>query len=313
MKAFTPVRIALVVLAVLLCGARAGLADTLSIIVTSTGTDYYQWNITVGSNNFSSGWVTQTPTQTNYDDMTTSPGGASTVGNTQFFSLNPSADPGLSYTAGGETVDVALTGSSYWRDNNSGGTQAALIVTNPGTPSSSSTVQNLLVLDGTGGIFLYKAPTLNGSGVVTNTNPSGVNAYGYESAWNPATQGTPLNVPITQLGSLTSGLEGALESNTGFYGPGAPNTPGSNFAAGGETTVSLPGGPVGLTSFLGYEFAGANQPNSVREFVNGSLALPYLTPTIYFDEAPVPTPEPASIGLLVGASILLLGRRRWLS
>jgi ATP-dependent Clp protease ATP-binding subunit ClpA len=32
------------------CGARAGLADMMIIIITPTGTDYYQWIVTDGLN-----------------------------------------------------------------------------------------------------------------------------------------------------------------------------------------------------------------------------------------------------------------------
>jgi hypothetical protein len=301
----------LLALAILLCGAQFGRGDMLSILITPSGTDYYQWTVTVGSNSFTSSWVTQTPAQTSFDSMATSPGNANnaTVGTTQYFSL--AANSGLVYSAGGDTFSVGQTGSSYWRENATDSTEAGLFITPAGTPSSSSAVQNLLILDGAGGIFTYKAPTLNGSGVVTNVNPSGVNAYGYASSWNPATQGSPLNVPITQLGTTTSGIEGALESNAGFVGT---QNAGSNIAAGGEENISLPGGPPGLTSFAGYLFTGGNQPDSFREFVNGNFGgspAYYITPSIYFEESTTLLPEPASIGVtcLCGSALLMRRRR----
>ena len=50
--------------------------------------------VTNGSNTYTSAWTAQTPTQTSYDDMTTTPGGATTGGTTPYFSLMS----GLSYT-----------------------------------------------------------------------------------------------------------------------------------------------------------------------------------------------------------------------
>ncbi len=137
---------------------QAAKADNLSILITPSGTNYYEWSVTVGSNTYSSGWIAQAPTQNSWDSQAVEPGGAggdATVGNTQYFSLQS----GLDFTAGGETVSVLQTNNSYWRENATLSTEAALIVTGSGT-GSSSPVQNLLVLDGAGGIYLFKAPFL---------------------------------------------------------------------------------------------------------------------------------------------------------
>jgi PEP-CTERM motif len=290
-------------------------ADNLNILISTSGTDYYQWtNVTVGSNSYSSNWLAQTPSQTNWDDMATSPGGSgSNTYTTQYFSLgyNNTGEGGLPFTVGGQTVSVGPdSGGGYWRTGNvSNDSDAGLIVTNPGTPTSSSTVQNLLVLDGVGGIYLYKTPTLAPiTSDVTNSNTSGLNAYAYISGSSGSWSQT--SPPITQLGTVSSGLEGDLENNGGFAGNGN----GSNILTGGQTTVSLPGGPTG-SSFIGYEFGGGNNVSpevySFREFVNGSFgggSTFYVTPTIYVDEGSVP--EPGSLGLLGLGAMGLLSRGR---
>ena len=157
-------------------------------------------------------------------------------------------------------------------------------------------MQNLLVLDtSAGGIYLYNAPALNGSGDVTNVNASGVNAYGYTGGVSGTWSQT--SPPIIQLGTLTSALEGDLQNNGGMAGNGN----GEISQPGAKTTVSLPGGPLG-SSFTGYEFVGGNNlspdVDSLRELINGNFpgAQGYITPNIYLDLGSVP--EPGSIGLL---------------
>jgi hypothetical protein len=319
--------LAVVGLFVTLCGVQAVLADGLSIIITQTGKDYYEWNVTVGSTNYSSGWIEQTPVNNvGYDDMTIAPGGSATVGNTQYFSLQS----GLSFVAAGRTFSVLETGSSYWRPTSAGdSTEAALIVTSPGAPSSSSTVQNLLVEDGTGGIFLYKAPTLNATNhdVTNSTNGVGENAYGYESAWNPASH-TP-NVPITELGTKGEvtgadtgvGLEGALESNAGFLkgGDATGTDNGENIGVGGEEMgLTNPDPSDGLgTFFNGYVFSGSvssndvvtgDQPGTVREGDSADAGgfAGYLDPTIYMEESTDPTPLPSAFWCGLGLMGLLV-------
>jgi len=287
-------------------------ADSLNILISPTGTDYYQWVI----GTYTSPWQTQSSAPGSWDSMMTNPGGTNNaggtdanIGNTQSFSI--SADSDLSYTIpggnGSYSGEVITTGGT-WRTNSANSLESSLIVTNGG-PISSSTVQNLLVLDtGIGGIYLYKTPSLNGSGDVTNVNASGVNAYGYTGGSSGTWSQT--SPPITQLGTLTSALEGDLQNNGGMAGNGN----GQNFAAGAETTVSLPGGPLG-SSFSGYEFVGGNNlspdVDSLRELINGNFpgTQGYITPNIYLDLGSVP--EPGSIGLLgLGAIGLLLKRRK---
>jgi len=273
---------ALAAIAAGLFGVRAGRADNLNIIVTPTGTSYYQIGVGTGSSETYSAWTALSDKSSGWDTMNTKTlGSGSAINPTYFTPLNSMSFDGVSFN------------SSTWGTNAAATTYASLITTSQGNPATSATsaVSSLVVLDGSGstsglgpGLFYYSAPNIV-SGVVQQTSSPA--SYGYESLYTKSQS-------IGQLGTTTGGgLETNLEDNAGMAG----NGDGDNLLAGEETLTtvqgSLMGLPTYLDSFLGYSYSGGafNVVDSAGNTVD---------PTIYV-EAPVPLPSAA------GTMVALLG------
>jgi hypothetical protein len=303
-------------LALTLFGAGGAYADTVSIVInaTASGTPtatYYFNNAAVGTS------MSLSPAQS-WDSMVTS-ANSQTGAVPATAALNVGTIVGTSADAGfnGDSVIMSLAGTSYWAaaaGNNSGSTEGALINAAGSGPTSS--VQNLLVLDGSGYIYIYNAP---GSPAVT-----GVSQYGYtggyagHNSYNPAGDPTnnPSGDPITQV----AGLLGDLANNPGMDG----NNDMQNMSVGaGQQVITAPNG-----TFNGYEYASdtipGGDPLRLRETLANNTLVQYLSPTIYYEVSPYnvnqsnsPVPAPTSIwgclsliGLIGGKRLLGLRRTR---
>jgi hypothetical protein len=299
-------KVAVIGLAFMLCGARAALADSLNIIVTTTGAAFYQFNGGAWSSSLAA-------TQQTWDSMITKPGLVSSsgtaVGATNDFALGSMATGGSSpyYSL----VNQASSGNAqYWLTNAAGSTEAGLILTLGGT-GPTATVLDALVLDGSpNGIFVYQAPPSSG---VT----AGNGEYGYTggtgghggtvTSFNPGS-----GTPITELGTTGNatgvdtgtGLEGDLEWNDGFLKGG--NTTGidngANIGVGAEEAFMDPDTDQEV---LGYIFSGADQPGEVEEEVRtylggGKYSYSYedITPTIYFETGVAPSILPTDVSFV---------------
>jgi len=279
-------------------------SDSLTLIINEvTGAGQYQLTIGNGVTSVSSAWTALGVTSSTFDSMTTTNGGSS-VGSTLDYLLQ-----NISLTTGGSTYAIDDTSSVGWRGNISsytGGTisngvvtggpysnyytEAALAITS-GTPSSTASVSHLLVMDNTGtstaGILVYNAP-----GAATGN----VAAYGHTNGNYSS------STPITELGSISSGLEGDLENYSPFAGTGN----GYNIATGQQTIVT---DPVTNKAYYGYELNANPQANVYQNpmaltlgtdpaelfvYDNGSFSQ-YLSPTIIFEDAvAVPLPSTAA-------------------
>jgi hypothetical protein len=303
--------LAVVGLAVALCGARSALADqtndALTIIINEqTGLGYYQ--MTIG-NSVSAWMALSTVDQGSWDSQKTTHGGSTAVGTTEDFMIDDIAfsTGGASYTIE-DTTNNPPQGS--WRDNVGSGagymyptTEAALIVTKGGT-SATSAVQNLVVMDNGGfpssGILVY-----NPSGAPTQSNPQ-VSDYGYTNGTYSATgNGTP----ITEVGTTSTGLEGDLENDNSandgmdnFAGSGN----GSNIAVGAAGVITDPDNGKQYDGYElaanpeadvnGYTLTAGDDPAELFIYQNNGF-YSYVSPTIIFEAYAVPLASPFWCGL----------------
>jgi hypothetical protein len=292
-------RFLIVAITALMYAGRAGFADSLNIIVTETGTGYFQIDNAADAQNGI--WTSFGASSSNWDSMIIKPGTADNgstsspnfVGMTDYFAISSITNVNTSFS---------YIPSSVWRvapGNTSGSTEAGLILTSGGSGATAS-VSNLLILDGAGGIFVYNAPTtLNPTNL---TSP--IATYGYTgngtTSYDPG-GGTPIN----ELGGLTGGgVESDLEYNGGFAGSGN----GTNIGVGGEEVFTAPNDGK---NYLGYVYQsdtiGSGDPNELRETTSSGGFLGYVSPTIYFELSPTVSSPAAPLPASFWSGLSLMG------
>jgi hypothetical protein len=170
-------------------------------------------------------------------------------------------------------------------DGSAGHSIIALTAASAGTPTLYGTSKGTLTVTGNGGNYTPQ---------FLPVSPAAVTGYVEGKGFSPATDNEIYGLDVTNLGTTAAVL--ATEINTSYGSTIATTTypgPGAN-PLGGAYNIFLDfSTPPSGDNFLGFDFT--QDPDALNQGATvASVAL---------------VPEPASIGLLMGASGLLLGRR----